>query len=272
MRPSTSGGSRPSWRWSRRDGSTCSRGTRLFSCPRCRADALCVSHHDGLEGELMNYATAILLACLTLVCIQVHDRLARSRNERRIDLSSKADAENLEATAKLAEVALGMRTMSPPPVHPGRRKTDALTPEHVPGRDSRVGLDTHPAPQQGRETVSRQAHNLEFRVRPPALQFHGGSSRHRAVSTEETASARARLVAAPRGRPASTKYPPRRAGHGAELGRRIEPTAPERTARDDSRSPGPSRPDGSWSPGDELGIPPIRPTSTTRGNRCRTTN
>lgn len=51
----------------------------------------------------MSYPLAILLACLTLLCIQVHDRLARSRDERRIELTSKANAESLEATAKLAE-------------------------------------------------------------------------------------------------------------------------------------------------------------------------
>lgn len=50
----------------------------------------------------MSTATALLLACLTLLCIQVHDRLARARDERRLELIRESNAEHMAATARHA--------------------------------------------------------------------------------------------------------------------------------------------------------------------------
>lgn len=50
----------------------------------------------------MTTSVAILLACLTLLCISVHDRLARARDERRIELQRQVTEANNEAVEALA--------------------------------------------------------------------------------------------------------------------------------------------------------------------------
>lgn len=112
-----------------------------------------------------------------------------------------------------------------------------------PGMSAAGRVGTRPAPVQGGETVSREVHDLEFRVRLPALPFCGSGH-----GPTGTATAKRRRDEWPRRVPVATdvrtnrvrptakvrparihRYAPQRGrDSGAELHRTIEPDRPAR--------------------------------------------